>query len=164
LRQKAFLAGQGGENATLPPEAMPQPDYRGKSRVYVPTIRTLVEPGERIRIRATVLTAASIDDDVTVTLRQRPMGETSQAAQTNLTMVQVTAGRGVFEADLGALTEDWEWMIDVLLEFDEDHHHRGGDGAAQADGEDESQGARQQQLFVPPGTPAQWRSIVVMPS
>jgi hypothetical protein len=49
-----------------------------------------VEPGERIRIRATVLIAASIDDDVTVTLRQRPMGETSQAAQTNLTMVQVT--------------------------------------------------------------------------
>jgi hypothetical protein len=123
-----------------------------------------VEPGERIRIRATVLIAASIDDDVTVTLRQRPMGETSQAAQTNLTMVQVTAGRGVFEADLGALTEDWEWMIDVLLEFDEDHHHRGGDGAAQADGEDESQGARQQQLFVPPGAPAQWQSIVVMPS
>ena len=77
-------------------------------------IRTLVEPGERIRIRATVLTAASIDDDVTVTLRQRPMGETSQAAQTNLTMVQVTAGRGVFEADLEALTEPFRTPDDGL--------------------------------------------------
>ena len=139
---------------------MPQPDYRGKSRVYVPTIRTLVEQGERVRIRATVLTAAAIDEDVTVTLRQWPMGRPSRAA--DLTMAQVTAGRGVFEADLGALTEDWEWMIEVVIDGDGDHH---GEASHEAGGEDESRGAgKQQRLFAPPGAPTQWQSIVVMPS
>jgi hypothetical protein len=59
--------GNGTHNATLPPDAMPQAEYGGRARVYVPTIRTLVEKGEEIHIIATVL--AETVDGATVTLR-----------------------------------------------------------------------------------------------
>jgi hypothetical protein len=56
-----WLCG-GGCNATLPSEAMPCPGggYAGRARVFVPTVRALVEKDEVLRISATVLAAASV--------------------------------------------------------------------------------------------------------
>jgi hypothetical protein len=70
------------------------------------------------------------------------MGETALSAA--VTMEQLAVGRGIFSADLGAVAQDREWMIEVLLP--------GAQGA----------GGEAKRLFAPPGAPAHWQSVVVM--
>lgn len=149
-----WLGGPSGSNATLPSDAMPQPGYAGRARVFVPTVRTLAEPGETMQIEVTVL--AEPIDRVQVTMRQRPMGQTTQTPK-NTTMKQAMSGRGVFRADLGVLTEDTEWMVEVLLPAATVSTMPRGRGAA--DGEVNAGGHL---LFAPPGAPDHWQSIVVL--
>ena len=149
-----WLGGPSGSNATLPSDAMPQPGYAGRARVFVPTVRTLAEPGETMQIEVTVL--AEPIDRGQVTMRQRPMGQTTQTPK-NTTMKQAMSGRGVFRADLGVLTEDTEWMVEVLLPAATVSTMPRGRGAA--DGEVNAGGHL---LFAPPGAPDHWQSIVVL--
>ena len=74
----------------LPAEAMPQPEYAGRARVFVPTIRSLAEKGEQLRISATVLAASAALAGAQVVLLQRPMG--SARPTSNVTMARASPG------------------------------------------------------------------------
>ena len=153
-RELSEWLGRNGANATLPPAAMPQAGYAGRPRVFVPTVRTLAKPGERVQIEVTVL--AEPIDRVKVTMRQRSMGQTMQTPA-NTSMTQAMAGRGVFRGSLGVLTEDTEWMVEVELPAATASETQGA--AAAAGGRERGTG---QLLFAPPGAPDQWQSIVVL--
>jgi hypothetical protein len=54
--QDAFLNGLG---VSLPPEAFPQKEFHGTTRVIVPTNQSILEKGEDFYLRVRVLTAGS---------------------------------------------------------------------------------------------------------
>ena len=121
----------------LPAEAMPQLEYSGRARVFMPTVRTIVEKDEALRLSVVVCATADVLAGANVTLQHRKMGVGQTGNET--VMVQETQGRGVFVGTLEAISTDTEWLITVVLP-----------GSTR--------------LFVPASAPTQWQSVVVMPS
>ena len=102
-------------------------------------------------LTAVVLAPAAVLASARVALHQRPLGSVSPAAANVTAMVQATAGRGIFHADLAALTDDREWYVEVSLSLPQ-----AADGSI--DG-----AARSVRLVAPAGAPSHWQSVVVIP-
>ena len=102
----AALAKALGE--PLPPENQLPRTYRGDPRLIVPTVRTSLSSGERLRLNAIVLSATR---PKTVTLHWRELG-TGSYQSTPLTH----QARGVYQASLPAATTDLEYYIEVIVD------------------------------------------------
>ncbi|MBN2021985.1 MAG: hypothetical protein JW809_04260 [Pirellulales bacterium] len=92
----------------LPADAMPSREYAGPARLFVPTVRTLLRPGEPLRVRVIVLGGTAEK----VTLRWRPLGPGSMA-EVPLRHV----ARGVWRVELpsSADRDDLEYHVVATL-------------------------------------------------
>ncbi|MCL4219737.1 MAG: hypothetical protein KJZ65_00060 [Phycisphaerales bacterium] len=89
----------------LPPEAEPTRAYLGKPRLFVPTVRTDAEPGERLRVQAIVLDRDS-PRSANAHVRALGGGEYSIAPARHM-------GRGVYELELPASEVSFEYWIEA---------------------------------------------------
>lgn len=87
----------------LPEQMRLRSSYAGPARIIVPTKRTLVEPGERLTLKAIVLDNAPVES---VTLHWRPLGAKS-FRQLDLSHV----ARSVYRVVLPGATDDFEYYI-----------------------------------------------------
>lgn len=89
----------------LPPEAAPSQRYTGPARIAVPTVRTLVAPGESLALRIFVLDQTPPS---AVAVRVRSFGgKESQAIAAS------RQGRAVWRATLLPATEDFEYWVEA---------------------------------------------------
>ncbi|MEI8042463.1 MAG: malectin domain-containing carbohydrate-binding protein [Verrucomicrobiota bacterium] len=95
---------------SLPADCQPWKDYRGPARVFVPTQRTLVVPGEQIRVKAIVLAR---HEPSRVIALWRPLGE-GTFCQVELEHL----ARGVYSAMLPkrATRNDLEYYLEVVMQ------------------------------------------------
>ncbi|HEY3414556.1 MAG TPA: malectin domain-containing carbohydrate-binding protein [Armatimonadota bacterium] len=103
-RTGADLAAALGK--ALPPESLPGKGYAGPLRVFVPVVRTSAMRHERLKLQATVLSAAS---PASFTLCWRPMGRGSFR-----TVPVRHIARGVYSVALPSATEDFEYYVKVV--------------------------------------------------
>lgn len=82
----------------LPPHLLPSQTYRGGPRLIVPTVRSLLQAGEDLTVRAIVLDEAPA---IAVTLNVRALGE-GDYRRVDFTRL----GRGVFSASISAAAFD----------------------------------------------------------
>jgi hypothetical protein len=106
------LLGKPGEelaqllDTPLPPEAQPSSEYRGPTRLIVPTLRTSIAAGEQWVVKAIVLSEAPVRDAY---LQWRKLGQ-RQFNRVPLAPVS----RGVYQVALPAgITEDFEYYVSV---------------------------------------------------
>lgn len=99
------LAGLLG---ALPPEVEPTRAYLGAARVFVPTVRTDVGRGERLKVRVVVLDRAP-PNGVKAQVRALGGGEFLSVAAQHM-------GRGVYEVTLPACADSFEYRIEVRTE------------------------------------------------
>ena len=109
----------------LPADAMPPRHYQGPPRLIVPTVRSLLESGEPLRLRAMVLrssaertadatrSAAEAQADPAPVLCWRPLG-----AGEYLRVPMQHLARGVYQSSLPAekITGDIEYYIEVSVD------------------------------------------------
>jgi hypothetical protein len=89
----------------LPPAAIPAKEYQGESRLIVPTVRSVLEPDEPLRLKSIVLDNAA---PKSLRLFWRPLGKGEfQAIEAK------PLGRGVYEFELTSPNEDFEYRIEA---------------------------------------------------
>lgn len=95
--------------AQLPPDAMPDKQYRGGLRVIVPTIRTCAAAGESLRLKAIVL---SPDSPRETALYHRPLGAQNPFEKLPLEHV----ARGVYTVSIPPPSDDfgYEYYIEAI--------------------------------------------------
>lgn len=105
-RPEAELAAMlGGE---LPPEVTLSRAYGGPPRVFVPAVRTSLEAGEALEVKALVLSA---ERPGAVTLRWREMGEGDYRA-----VPMANVARGVFAATLPPPAAAVEYYVEAVAD------------------------------------------------
>eukprot|EP01050_Picozoa_sp_SAG11_P022266 SAG11_NODE_4167_length_2029_cov_0.897927_2_plen_280_part_00 len=101
----------------LPAEALPSPKFVGEPRIFVPSIRPLVESGAPLEICACVL---SPQPPTRVWLQWRPLHNDGRQLQpvwsAAIPMEAVlTDGTQVYSATMVAPEDDFEWMVSAQL-------------------------------------------------
>ncbi len=93
------------QGAGLPPEAEVSKSYLGTARIVVPTVRTLIDKGESLRIKAMVL-----DKGLPQVLEVcwRPLGK---GTYNRIRMRSI--GRATYEAKLPSAESSFEYYIDM---------------------------------------------------
>ena len=89
----------------LPPQALAPKEYRGQPRLIVPTLRTLLEQGEALRLKVIVLDNQPAQ---LAALYWRPLGQ-GNFRKRDLTHVS----RGVYQCTLASVQNDIEYYIAV---------------------------------------------------
>lgn len=110
-RQAHFVEGQDAElekglGRPLPPEAQPGKDYTGPAKIIVPTVRSVVNKGESLRLRIMVLPGAE------PVVHLRPLGKSDWQ-----TISVQHLGRAVYEARLPLAGEDFEYYITAVKDL-----------------------------------------------
>lgn len=100
------------ENPTLFDQATMSMEYSGEPRVFAPTVRTSLEPGEVLSLKVIILDNGT---PANAELYWRPMG-TGAFQQKALSHVT----RGVYRAEFPAATEDMEYYVKVTSNDGED--------------------------------------------
>jgi len=90
----------------LPPEATPRKDYRGSSRLIVPTVRNTLAAGENLSLKVIVAGA----DAEEVRIFWKPMGSGAFQSFSAVHLAR-SVYRGEFPA--AALTGDFEYYVQV---------------------------------------------------
>ncbi|MGZ5566065.1 MAG: hypothetical protein ACXWKG_03535, partial [Limisphaerales bacterium] len=89
----------------LPPESLPKKTYYGPLRVFVPTVCSIVNAGEKLQLKAIVLSQTPV---ATVVLKYREIGARNYK-QTTLRNV----ARSIYTAHLPAMKNDLEYYIEA---------------------------------------------------
>jgi hypothetical protein len=89
----------------LPPDAVPPVQYQGVPRIIVPTVRTLLAPGEVLRLKVIVLDNRPAES---ATVLWRPLGAGPFRA-----VPLRHVGRAVYQVDLPASGADFEYRIEA---------------------------------------------------
>jgi hypothetical protein len=91
----------------LPPEAAPSAVYSGPSRLSVPTVRTVIQPGEGLALRILVIASQPAR---TVEVKSRALGTGAWKA-----LRASNEGRAVWQARLPESLDDFEYSIEAEL-------------------------------------------------
>jgi len=89
--------------APLPPEAAPRQDYQGPSRLIVPTVRNVAEPGESLALKIIALDNQPMKSLV---VKVRPLGGGSWRE-----IPAKHIARAVYSAPLPAAKDDFEYSV-----------------------------------------------------
>ncbi|MHB1033187.1 MAG: malectin domain-containing carbohydrate-binding protein [Pirellulales bacterium] len=93
----------------LPADAMPGSAYTGPTRVIVPTVRTMLSQGEKLKLKVIVLSEQAPREAFV------SWGAMGSAAKTRVPLVHL--GRGVYTAEM-APTDDCEYYVEVATDKD----------------------------------------------
>ena len=95
----------------LPAEALPQPQFSGEARIFVPSLRPVAASGARFEVVAVVLSQRPPEK---VWLRFRQLHASNQTWGAAVPMFAVEhGGPQVFAAGFSVPEDDFEWMVET---------------------------------------------------
>eukprot|EP01051_Picozoa_sp_SAG22_P000047 SAG22_NODE_1_length_62449_cov_158.689270_47_plen_576_part_00 len=105
---------EGALGHPLPAESLPQPQFLGEARIFVPSIRPVATSGHRFEIVAAVLSQRP-PDKVWLQWRYLHNGSHPWGAAVSMSALQ-GGGPQVFAAGFDAPDDDFEWMVGASVD------------------------------------------------